>query len=77
MITDNKVLEVHYRIIKILAEQGIDTLFAVVDGMHQCCLKFDNRVLFEDSNYIALPYVFKQWCDDFSTSAVGKRIMPF
>ena len=76
MITD-RVLEIHANIRDTLRMQGVAVYFAIVDGSHQCCLSFDNRVLFEATNVDALHYVFKQWCDDESKAAVGRWMAPF
>ncbi len=77
MITDNKVLEAHAHIIDTFDDQGVAVYFKIVDGSHQCCLAFDDRVLFEGSDIDALQLVFVQWCDELDKSELGKYIAPF
>ena len=77
MTTDNNVLEVHSNIIEAFRTQGMEVYFAIVEGRHQCCLSFGNRVLFEDTEVDALHSRFATWCRDLNKSELGRFIAPF
>ena len=77
MTTDNNVLEVHANIIETFRIQGVEVYFAIVGGSHQCCLAFDNRVLFEDTEVDALHGRLAAWCRDLDKNELGRFIAPF
>jgi len=77
MITDNDTLEVYGMISRVLGRQGVEVEISIVDGQHQCRLKFDGRLLFEGDSIGKLSYMFYRWCDNESENAVGKRMVIF
>lgn len=77
MDNNSEVLEIYSNIIETFRTQGVAVYFAMAGGQHQCCLAFDNRVLFESTELDTLHGVFHEWCHNLDKSELGKYIAPF